>query len=385
MLSSTTVRTVGTGSITRRATIQAAVYQSRRWKKHIACLKVRPQKLDLDDLLVCPLSDGLHNPFKSAIVHKKEKISEAKAKEAQAFAQYVPTNRGSHPLSLENEYMSRNIEFLHDHVGIKLTPTRAYYDVVELPDFINKKNAFGVVKIFQAFRNSKSEYLDRSTGDTKYMGEFDFAKPKWMPEDYMAHLDLYVRMLYTLPVEKRQPYFRDFFLIIKAIRQRPKMHGRFIELTLFKRYILEYFLVVGQSNLALCVAVDLILKAVPESLSRWTLVRVLGLEHMYNMDVASIKDLSAVREGEKPSRALSDREYRYNMLAHAILAYYYERPDVHITDLEIVRLIRCIEARELASDLMDMLPIVLRRFAAGATKELPTVDQMELYYEAKAI
>ncbi|KAJ2889382.1 hypothetical protein GGI21_006591, partial [Coemansia aciculifera] len=73
------------------------------------------------------------------------------------------------------------------------------------------------------------------------------------------------------------------------------------------------------------------------------------------------------------------------MLVHAILAYYYERPDAHITDLEIVRLIRCIEARELASDLMDMLPLVLRRFAVGATKVLPTGDMMELYYETKAI
>ncbi|KAJ2756646.1 hypothetical protein GGI19_000676 [Coemansia pectinata] len=385
MLSSTAVRTVGAGSVAHRATIQAAVYQSRRWKRHMPCLKIRPQNLDLDDLLVSPLSDGLHNPFKSAIIDKKERISEAKAKEAQAFAQYVPQNRGSHPLSLENEYMGRNIEFLHDHGGIKLTPTRAYYDVVDLPEFINKKNAFGIVKIFQAFRTTKDEYHDKRSDDAKYIGEFDFAKPKWMPEDYMAHLDLYVRMLYTLPVEKRQPYFRDFFLIIKAIRQRPKMHGRFIELTLFKRHIMAYFLVAGQSNLALCVAVDLVLKAVPESLSRWTLVRLLGLEHMYNTDMVLIKDLSAVREGEKPSRALSDREYRYNMLVHAILAYYYERPDVHITDLEIVRLIRCIEARELAGDLMDMLPIVLRRFAAGATKKLPTADLMELYYETKAI
>ncbi|KAJ2490300.1 hypothetical protein IWW37_003257 [Coemansia sp. RSA 2050] len=385
MLSSTAARTVGAGSVAHRATTQATIYQSRRWKNHYQVLKVRPQNLDLDDLLISSLSDGLHNPFRDAIVRRKEQISEAKEREAQAFARFVPQNRGSHPQSFEDEYMRRNIEFLHDHEGIKLTPTRAYYDIVELPKFINKKHAFGIVKIFQPFRNTKEEYHDKRSDDAKYMGEFDFAKPKWMPEHYLAHLNLYVRMLYTLPVEKRQPYFRDFFLIIKAIRQRPKVHGKFIELTSFKRDILAYFLVVGQSNLALCVAVDLVLSAIPETLLRWTLVRLLGLEHMFNTDVGLIKDLSALREGANPSCVISDREYRYNMLTHAILAYYYERPEVHMTDLEMVRLIRCIEARELTGDLMDMLPLVLRRFAIGATKPLPTADLLELYYETKAI
>ncbi|KAJ2813624.1 hypothetical protein GGI24_006514, partial [Coemansia furcata] len=243
MLSSRAVRTAGAGCVTHSAAIQAAVYQSRRWKNYYPTLKIRPQNLDLDDLLLCPLSDGLHNPFKRAIAEKREQISEAKVKEAQVFAQYVPQNRGSNPLSLENEYMRRNIEFLHDHSGIKLSPTRAYHDIVELPEFLNKKSAFGIVKIFQRFRSTKEEYNDRRTDDAKYMGEFDFAKPKWMPEDYMAHLDLYVKMLYTLPADKRQPYYRDFFLIIKAIRQRPKMHGRFIESTVFKKHILAYFLV----------------------------------------------------------------------------------------------------------------------------------------------
>ncbi|KAJ2411980.1 hypothetical protein GGI10_003961 [Coemansia sp. RSA 2530] len=385
MLSSTAARTAGAGSVVRRAAIQTAVYQSRRWKNFYAVLKIRPQNLDLDDLLVGPLSDGLHNPFKEIINRKREQISEAKEREAQAFARFVPQNRGSHPQSFEDEYMRRNIEFLHDHEGIKLTPTRAYYDIVELPEFINKKSAFGVVKIFQAFRTTKDEYHDKRSDDFKYMGEFDFVKPKWMPEQYLAHLNLYVKMLYTLPVEKRQPYFRDFFLIIKAIRQRPKIHGRFIELTSFKRDIMAYFLVVGQSNLALCVAVDLVLTAIPETLMRWTLVRILGLEHMFNTDVNLIKDLSALRDGAKPLRSISDREYRYNMLTHAILAYYYERPEVHMTDLEMVRLIRCIEARDLTGDLMDMLPLVLRRFAMGVTKPLPTADLLELYYETKAI
>ncbi|KAJ2643834.1 hypothetical protein GGF44_000970, partial [Coemansia sp. RSA 1694] len=387
MLNSTAARTARAGALPHRAAIQAttAVYQSRRWKKHYPTLKVRPQNLELDDLLLSPLSDGLHNPFKSSIAKRKDQICKAREAAAQAFARFVPQNRGSHPLSLEDEYMRRNIDFLHDHDGIKLTPTRAYRDVVDLPEFINKKTAFGIVKLFEVFRNSKAEYGDTRSDDAKYMGEFGFSKPKWTPEDYLAHLDLYVNMLYSLPMEKRQPYFRDFFLIIKAIRQRPKTHRRFTEMTTYKRSILAYFLIVGQSNLALCLSVDLVLTAVPEALSRWTLVRLLGLEPMYNTNVQSIKDLSLVREGEAPKRAVSDREYRCNMLVHAILAYYYERSDAHATDLEIVRLIRCIEARELAGDLMDMLPMVLRRYAAGATKVLPVSDWMELYHETKAI
>ncbi|KAJ2747190.1 hypothetical protein GGI20_000711 [Coemansia sp. BCRC 34301] len=388
MLGLTATRTVGAGSWVHRATIQsttAAVCQSRRWKVHYAVLKVRPQNLDLQDLLLSPLSDGIHNPFKSDIIKKKSELAEAKEKAAQAFAQYVPQNRGSHPLSLEDEYMLRNIEFLHDHAGIKLTPTRAYHDIVELPDFINKKSAFGIVKLFQVFRSKKAEYQGIDRDDARFIDEFNFAKPRWTPEDYLAHLHLYVKLLYTLPMEKRQPYFRDFFLIIKAIRQRPKTHGRFMEMATYKRAIMAYFLVVGQSNLALCMSVDLVLKAVPEVLSRWTLVRLLGLDPMYNIDTQRIKDLSAVREGETPSQAISDREYRYNLLVHAILAYYYERPDAHLTDLEIVRLIRCAEARELAGDLMDMLPMVVQRFAAGPTKVLPAADQMELYYETKAL
>ncbi|KAJ2000187.1 hypothetical protein GGI04_004248, partial [Coemansia thaxteri] len=381
MLSSAVART---GPAAHRAPIQAAVYQSRRWKKHTAALKTKPQTLDLDVLLTSQISNGLHNPFKNKIIERMQLVAEAKEKEAQIFAQYVPHNRGSNPLSLENEYMRRNIDFLHDHDGIKVTPTRMYTDIVELPDFINKKSAFGVVKIFVPFRDSKSEYHDKRSPDAQYMSEFKFAKPKWLPNDYMAHLELYVSMLYSLPPEKRQPYYRDFFLIIKAIRQRPKMHHRFIELNSFRRQILAYFLVSGQSNLALCVAVDLVLKAIPESLTRWTLVRILGLEPMYNTNVESIKDLRVMQEGGKPSNVISDREYRYNMLVHAILSYYYELGGIHITDLEIVRLIRCIEARDLASDLMDMLPIVLRRYAAGATTTLPTKDRMELFYETKA-
>ncbi|KAJ2890021.1 hypothetical protein GGI21_006336, partial [Coemansia aciculifera] len=320
MLSSTAARTICAGYPARRAVIQAttAVYQIRRGKVYYPVLKVRPQNLILDELLLSPLSNGLHNPFKTALTKREEDICKAKENEIQAFARYVPQNRGSHPLSLENEYMRRNIEFLHDHAGIKVTPTRAYHDIVDLPDFINKKSAFGVVKPFLVFRSSKDEYQDRDTDrgreDAKYIGEFEFAKPRWMPEDYLAFLALYARMLYALPADKRQPYFRDFFLIIKAIRQRPKMHRRFIEMAVYKQCILAYFLVAGQSNLALCVSVDLVLKAIPETLSRWTLVRLLGLEPMYNTDEASIKDLSVVREGGTPEKAVSDREYRYNML-----------------------------------------------------------------------
>ncbi|KAJ2019308.1 hypothetical protein GGI06_002553, partial [Coemansia sp. S85] len=88
MLSSTAARTAGAGSVARRAALQTAVYQSRRWKNFYAVLKIRPQNLDLDDLLVGPLSDGLHNPFKEIINRKRERISEAKEREAQAFARF---------------------------------------------------------------------------------------------------------------------------------------------------------------------------------------------------------------------------------------------------------------------------------------------------------
>ncbi|KAJ1966239.1 hypothetical protein GGI12_000201 [Dipsacomyces acuminosporus] len=288
---------------------------------------------------------------------------------------------GSRPLNLEDEYMRRSMEFLREHDGIKDTPTRSYYGLVEASNVINKKMSFGIVKVFMPFRDSDYK---KHPKEAQYRDEFDFRKPSLSYAYYLNHLDLYVKVLYAMAEDRRRTYLPDFFLIIKAIRQRPHIHRKLLDLTRFKLAVMSYFLVAGQANLAMASAAGLLPKAIPESLARWPILRLLGLAPMYSVDQGAIGELRAVQEGAAPTARFSDLEYNFNLVSHSILAYYYDRPDVAVTDLEIVRMVRCFEARELTGDLMDMLPMVLCRFARGPTSSLPPEDFVELLHEKKA-
>ncbi|KAI8326493.1 hypothetical protein GQ54DRAFT_307487 [Martensiomyces pterosporus] len=360
-----------------------SLWQGRRWKQFKKPSKSQPlPELDIEAILQAHPAIEVHNPLLEVEREHKRKQAERKQNEAEWFAQYIPKDLGSHPLTLEDEYMRRNMEFLREHDGIQSTPTRSYEGVADFGDVVNPKTSFGIVKIFVPFRDTDYKRL---WADARYRDEFHFNKPALGHEYYLNHLDLYVKVLYTLPAEKRHVYLRDFFLIIKAIRQRPRIHGKLLDLGRFKLIILEYMLIAGQPNLAMCAAAMLIPKAVPEVLARWPIVRLLGLAPMYTADRMALDEIKTVQEGGKPTDAFSEREYNYNLLSHAILAYYYDRPEITMTDLEIVRLIRCAESRELTGDLMDMLPMIIRRFIEGPVKELPPLDHAELHYELKAL
>ncbi|KAJ1934444.1 hypothetical protein FBU59_005696, partial [Linderina macrospora] len=244
----------------------------------------------------------------------------------------------------------------------------------------NRKRAFGVVNVFKPFR--EQDY-GRHFEERQFRGEFQFRKPALSYTYYLYHFDLYVRLLISLPTGSRQKYFNDFYLIIKALRQRPHIHRKILDLAQFRSLVMQYFLIVGQPNLALCTAVDLMPKALPESVPRWTVLRLLGIEALFAGDAEKLSDIHAVEMGEKPNQPLSDREYRYNLVAQSIFAYYKQLTGIQITDLELVRLIRVAENRGLLGDLMDLVPTIVRRFVQGPA-ELNGSDRVALMHEAKA-
>ncbi|KAJ1951103.1 hypothetical protein EC988_004147, partial [Linderina pennispora] len=283
---------------------------------------------------------------------------------------------GSHPLSLEAEYEQRSIQFLKAHGGIQATVTRMYQGVVGPEEALNIKRVFGVVKVFVPFR--EQEY--REPMERRFRGEFAFQKPTLSYTYYVELLQLYVRMLYGLGTAERQKYFRDFYLIIKALRQRPQIHRKVLGLSQFKTLVMQYFLIVGQPNLALFAATDLLPKGYMGIVPRWAVVRLLGIEALYAGDAEKLQEIHDVEHGSMPTSPLSDREYRYNLLAQAVFRYYNGRT---VTDLEFVRLVRMAEKREMPGELMDFLPHVLVRFARGP-QELPPATQTALVHEPRA-
>ncbi|ORX70471.1 hypothetical protein DL89DRAFT_266682 [Linderina pennispora] len=193
-----------------------------------------------------------------------------------------------------------------------------------------------------------------------FRGEFAFQKPTLSYIYYMGLLQLYVRMLYGLGTAERQKYFRDFYLIIKALRQRPQIHRKVLAMSQFKTLVMQYFLIVGQPNLALFAAADLLPKGYMGIVPRWAVVRLLGFEALYAGDAEKLQEIHDVEHGNMPTSPLSDREYRYNLLAHG-----------------------GVPKREMPGELMDFLPHVLVRFASGP-QELPPATQTALVHEPRA-
>lgn len=360
-------------------------YQSRRWKTNYpkAIKRINFEQFDMLEMIAAS-NTKVHNPLANLDADYLKEIEDKKAEEEQTFAKYVPQIRGSHPLPLEDEYMRKNLDFLRRHKGIKDTSTRKFVGIVEPVNSISPKTSFGILGLFQPFVSSKLEYHQKKHPEYRmYVNEFNFTKSQWGDEQYLIHLGLYVRMLYTLPGEKRYVYFNDFFLIIKAIRQKPKMHKRMVDNVRYKQLIMWYFLTVGQPHMAIAVAVDLLYRALPENIVRWGVVRLLGLPPLYDGDAKVIGEISVHANDDDVRVNSSSREYRYNHLVHNLVNFYTESNEVCLTDMELIRLIRCIESRVLAKDLMDILPLVLKRLYEGRRNEMPANDMVELFYESR--
>ncbi|KAJ1736325.1 hypothetical protein LPJ61_000111 [Coemansia biformis] len=321
----------------------------------------------------------VHNPLLAIELlekaeHRRRTIEAQKEQQA-----YIPDIRGSHPLSLESEYKRRRAEFYRVRDGILGTPTRKYAGMIDACRTDNPKVAFGVVKVYAPHQ----ENVRPKGEDRRYDGEFAFARSGVPYTAYVAHFDLYVRMLHTLPAANRAKYFDDFYYFMKAVRQRPKTHRKILNDTRFKQSLTGYFLLCGQNHLALFAATMLVPKTIPEVLERWTIIRILGVPQMYAPETKQINDIRAVEEGNRPDAGMAfDIEYRYNMLAHAVTSYYNDSPHLGVTDTELICLIRVLEARKLKGCLKNLLPLVINRHVNGAAAEPLDKDRLELAYDS---
>ncbi|KAJ2758269.1 hypothetical protein IWQ57_006877, partial [Coemansia nantahalensis] len=318
--------------------------------------------LDIEMLLKKSASVEVHNPL--LVIERQEKAERARRAEEIREAQraYIPDIRGSHPLELELQYRKCRDEFYAARDGILSTPTRRYASTNEIPESTNPKKAFGVVQVFAAHQDNV-----RLTGDERrYSNEFAFSRPPSSIVGFLGHLQLYVQTLHALPESSRKKYFDDFYYIIKALRQRPKTHKKVMGNSEFYKLIMAYFLLCGQNNLALFAASLIVPKVVPQLLDRWILARILDLRQMYEPQKQQIESIQTIEEGGDPDENTPIKsEYQNNLLVHNIMAYYYNHPGMTVTDVELIHLVRCTEARKLKTDLMDLLPLLVRRLANG--------------------
>ncbi|KAJ2787552.1 hypothetical protein GGI15_000632 [Coemansia interrupta] len=322
----------------------------------------------------------LHNPIIELEEARLSRLEAIKAKEKEKFEKYIPKVRGIHPLPLIEEYKSYWEEFVEQHKAIDITPTRRYYGIFK-GYHNNAKRSYGVVKVFCPFR--EDDYK-RSRVEATFRREFEFKKPSYSSEKFITLLELYVRTLRSISPNQRQTIANDFYLIVKAIRMRPKVHRKLIDMAQFSKLVMSYFLLVDQPYLALYTAIRVMPKAIPGSIDRWCMLKLLKLPEILVGEDGTANSLNALQDidSTKPhNNAALDFDYRVNVMTRSILEYYYARPNVVITDRELFGLMRCFMSRLQAKELMDLLPLVLKRLVNGLPAELPEADSVELFFE----
>ncbi|KAJ1724145.1 hypothetical protein LPJ53_001542 [Coemansia erecta] len=329
---------------------------------------------------VVPKTGSVHNPLIELEKAMISKIKEINAKETDELERHIPKIRGIHPLSLVEEYKRYWQEFLADHRAIDITPTRRYHGVFK-GFHNNAKRSYGIVKIFCPFR--EDDYK-KSRIEATFRREFEFQKPPYSSDRFITLLELYVRALRSIPPSQRQTIAGDFYMIVKAIRIRPKVHRKLIDTARFYELVMSYFLLVNQPHLALYTAVRVVPKSIPGSTDRWCILKLLKLpEILVGEDgtTSTLKALQDIDSGMSPNSESLDFDYRVNLMTRSILEYYYAKPNVVITDMELFGLMRCFMSRLQAKELMDLLPLVLKRLVKGLPAELPEADSVELFLE----
>ncbi|KAJ2234010.1 hypothetical protein IWW45_003744 [Coemansia sp. RSA 485] len=355
-----------------------SVLHSRRWKK-LAVQPPRPlPKFDLEDI---QLKKGntvtLHNPLIEIEIRKKKEIEKQMRIEAEEFEKYIPPVRGMYPLALADDFNLIWTKFIADHDGIKKTFTRRYFGLYEWDGPITLKKSFGDVNIFKVFR--PQEY--RATkAPFIYRNEFNFNKPVYTGEQLLDILDLYVRVLHTSSEESRRPIYSHFYIIIKAIRMRPAIHQKLVGSVRYQKLVMLYFLIAKQPNLALYVAIHLVPKCQPDTLDRWSIARLLDLPMVFDGNKEAITRLSNLEGSTQELGFVYEREYKLNLLSESIFEYYCSKPSMDITDAELLWLIRCAESRMQLKELMDLLPLVIKRLLK-TSGEISSLDKVQLFYE----
>ncbi|KAJ2850566.1 hypothetical protein J3B02_003657 [Coemansia erecta] len=356
-----------------------SVLLSRRWKK-VAVEPPRPlPKFDLLQSIQTTKSDAIsvHNPLVEVEIKKKEEAERIKRIEAEEFEKYVPAVRGLYPQAPLDDLKLIWAQFIADHNGIKKTFTRRFFGIHEWDGPINLKRCFGDVNVFNVFR--PQEYRHGRVPFI-YRNEFNFEKPAYTGEQLLNILDLYVNALYMAPAEGRKPIMGYFYIIIKAIRMRPKIHQKLLSSVRFKDLVMSYFLIANQPHLALYVAIDQAPRCQSGALNRWVMARLLNLSVIYDGNKEAIVRLKNLEGGTKELGYKYEREYKLNLLTQNIFEYYCSRKSMNVTDAELIWLIRCAESRMLLRELMDLLPLVIKRLV-GKPDTLSSVDKVELAYE----
>ncbi|KAI9501878.1 hypothetical protein GGI25_000242 [Coemansia spiralis] len=404
------IRTAGTGHITQKVQTSTPIHllpvllQSRRWKEKVYIPVQKPPAFDLETLIKAVPDIKVHNPLLEIERKEKDEAVMRKKKQQEAFERWIPSKMGTYPLPYEQQYEYARAEFLRMHDGIDRTPTRVYSEVKDYGNITNPKTAFGSVYPFKPVNErSRLREIDNPIFDK----EFHFVKPPRVgSEYYLNHLQLYVdamRMFQLSDPEKYALYLNDFYLIIKAIRQRPVLHAKLIAGIQYKKLIMAHFLTCGQPYMALGVAVDYIPKSVPDTVDRWLIVKLLSLELMVSSDKEQRQALldfneladrrrEAEKKVKKPAKKnrLDDldkrgfeREFRLEILTRAIVEYYLDQPTMVLTDWELIRLIACTKERYAKHGLKRLLPLVLKCYYGGDSREFSDTDKVELFYTNK--
>ncbi|KAJ2082902.1 hypothetical protein H4R24_001232 [Coemansia sp. RSA 988] len=349
-----------------------------RWKTVVPMSKVIPPVFDMEKSIEDNPNVSVHNPLLAIERENRIKREREVKAEDEKLQKYVPDIRGNHPLDIAFDYMHHRTRFFSSHHGILDTPTRMLKGDLD-PESIEKLNsnsAYGDVNIY--VRNQSNI---RNATDRRYPDEFNFSRPGIPYTEYVEYFEHYIKALLSLTRKERIPYLNDFFYLIKAIRQRTRIHSKVMQTPRFKQLVMSYCLLSGREKLAMFSSTMCVSSSLPELLDRWTLASLLENPKLTKPSDEQITSIQDVENGRAPQTHDFGMEYRNNMVIHFILNYFYETPKATMTDFELFGLIRCADVRILGNDLKDLLPFVVRRLLDGHMK-LQARDRVDLFYNA---
>ncbi|KAJ1905631.1 hypothetical protein LPJ81_001819 [Coemansia sp. IMI 209127] len=339
---------------------------------------------DLDSLMKSNPGVHVHNPLLQLENNGNLAETSRKDVEAKKVEGLLEKYGATFPLSPVDLYGEERKRFLSLHHGIDKTITRCFHRIEDAGDTVNLKHAFGDVAVF---RKTLHTGITQRREAKMYPNEFMFVKPKTQTDYYLNHLTLYIHALHMLreaDKEKFRSYLDDFFLIIKAIRQRSPIHAKLVDMVEFKKLILGYLLFDRQESLALTLAINLFPNVVPEMLDRWLVTGVMELYSFQEGDRESSKILEAHRKTVKEYKEVHNgfdhlsrvkkrranvipgpvaiKEMRTEALIATIIEYYQSDNTIVMSAWEIIHLIKVIKRRLGSQGLKVVIPFVLKYF-----------------------
>ncbi|KAJ1668447.1 hypothetical protein EV178_000479 [Coemansia sp. RSA 1646] len=381
----------------------SALLQSRRWKEVPPMPRQPVPTIDLESLMKAGTSARIHNPLLD--LQNKESVVEMSRRDAEAkeIDNILSKHGNTFPLSPIDHYSVERKKFLSLHHGIDKTPTRVFHGVEDPGETLNLKPAFGDVAVF---RKSIHTGIVQKRESRIFPNEFLFAKPKNTYEYYLKHLTLYVHALHMLrETDKRTftSYLDDFFLIIKAIRQRPAFHAKLVGMFEYKKLVLCYLLFDRQHHLALMLAINVFPNVVPDMLDRWLVTGVMELYTFQEVNTANLKILESYRQAvqeyshnreklERMSKVkkrrenlvpgpIAMKEIRIEALVSTIIEYYQSDKNIVMSAWELTQLIRLAKRRLKSHGLMILIPLVLKYFYQYDAKMYSAENKTMFFYD----